>query len=367
MLDTYEGAPPLTHPPASTNMGSPGKPDFDHVTVGACVVATLALLVAACGPEYGEDDLDAAVQKETGPDASGDACGNGLIDSVYGETCDGANFGGATCLSLGSLDGALTCTFSCQIDTALCIGQDLCGNGLVEGDERCDDGPGNEACWYGLESCEVCLPDCALGAGDPSYCGDGVHDRPYERCDGAELAGATCTSLGRRDGDLSCDRNCNFDTSGCDRSYCGDGIVQSDYEVCDTALNPDSACADGAETVEICVRCQFVETRPCVPIDAGSTPLDTSLDDASGSADDTGTTGTDTSAPDDVGALDGSGGTTDDARGTLEDAGSTSDSSDSEDRAGADSGCAVTQAGGGAHVLWLAAAAAAMVRRRRRS
>lgn len=363
-------------------MCSPGKPVFDRITVGACVGATLALLVAACGPEYVEDDLDAAMQKETAPDASGDACGNGLIDSVYGETCDGENFGGATCLSLGSLDGALTCTSRCQIDTALCIGPDVCGNGLVEGDERCDDGSGNEACRYGLESCEVCLPDCTLGAGEPSYCGDGVYDgRPYERCDGAELAGASCTSLGRRDGELSCDRDCYFDTSGCDRSYCGDGIVQSDYEVCDTALNPDSACADGEETIEICVRCQFVETRPCVPVDAGSTPLDASLDDASGSADDTGTTGTDTSAPDDAGSFDGSGGTvedasstsedaggtTDDARGTLEDAGGTSDSSDSEDRPGAESGCAVTPAGRGAHLLWLAAAATAMVRRRRRS
>lgn len=377
MLGTYEGTTQSNDPPASTNMGSPGQAAIERPTVGACVVATLALLVAACGPEYVDNDLDAAMQKETGPDVSGEACGNGLIDTVYGETCDGENFGGATCHSFGSPDGALICTSRCGIDTALCIGQDLCGNGLVEGDERCDDGPGNEACRYGVESCEVCLPDCTLGAGDPSYCGDGVHDRPYERCDGAELAGATCTSRGFRGGDLSCGQYCHFDTSGCDRSYCGDGIVQSDYEVCDTALTPDRACADGEETVEICVRCQFLETRPCVPVDAGSTPGDASLDDASSSADDAGMAGTDASAPDDTGGSDGSdgsGGTIEDASSTVDDASSTPeeaggiiDSSDSDDRSRAESGCAATPARGGAYILWLAAAATAAVRRRRSS
>ena len=45
-------------------------------------------------------------------------CGNGKIDP--GETCDGMDFGGATCQSLGLGAGMLACTASCHIVASGC-------------------------------------------------------------------------------------------------------------------------------------------------------------------------------------------------------------------------------------------------------
>jgi hypothetical protein len=48
-----------------------------------------------------------------------------------------------------------------------------------------------------------------------SPCGNGVID-PGESCDGTDLDGATCESLGEGTGTLSCDPvTCTFDTSMC--------------------------------------------------------------------------------------------------------------------------------------------------------
>lgn len=48
-------------------------------------------------------------------DVSYSRCGNGIIEPQYGETCDGANIGFATCLAGGFLFGVPRCTPNCQI------------------------------------------------------------------------------------------------------------------------------------------------------------------------------------------------------------------------------------------------------------
>jgi hypothetical protein len=45
-------------------------------------------------------------------------------------------------------------------------------------------------------------------------CGDGIAECG-EDCDGGDLAGETCSSLGHGSGTLGCDGMCSFDTSGC--------------------------------------------------------------------------------------------------------------------------------------------------------
>ena len=68
----------------------------------------------------------------------------------------------------------------------------------------------------------------------PDPCGNGALDPP-EECDGAELAGQTCETLGFDEGTLSCSANCTFHT-GCCRApgegFCGDGIINGG-EACD--------------------------------------------------------------------------------------------------------------------------------------
>lgn len=58
-------------------------------------------------------DGDGDGDPEPGPN-----CGNGMIDP--GETCDGSNFGGVTCVDLGYDMGSLTCN-GCAVSTASCV------------------------------------------------------------------------------------------------------------------------------------------------------------------------------------------------------------------------------------------------------
>jgi hypothetical protein len=78
-------------------------------------------------------------------------------------------------------------------------------------------------------------------------CGNGTLDAG-EQCDGTNLGGATCTSLGFAGGTLACSAQCTFDTSGC--STCGNNVIDPG-EVCDgTALGGATCtslgCAGGA-------------------------------------------------------------------------------------------------------------------------
>lgn len=58
------------------------------------------------------------------------------------------------------------------------------------------------------------------------YCGNGLIDAAIgEACDGAELAAATCASIGWTGGTLACGSSCAFDTSGCGPEVCAAGDV----------------------------------------------------------------------------------------------------------------------------------------------
>jgi slime mold repeat-containing protein len=102
-----------------------------------------------------------------------------------------------------------------------------CGNGIVEVPEECD-GPGTCPA-----SSDVCQP---AGTADqctcrPDTCGTVPGVQPGEDCDGGDLAGATCASLGFASGTLACRSDCTFDASGC-IAVCGDGLA-SPGEACD--------------------------------------------------------------------------------------------------------------------------------------
>jgi len=120
-------------------------------------------------------------------------CGNGRMESP--EECDGADFDGLTCTSFGYTGGALACSEGCRIEVSDCTGGGVCGDNAVN----------------------------ALG----------------EECDGQDLLGLGCQSLGLGDGILGCDSECRLDTSQC-----------SDHEVCDDALDNDDDGATDCADVE---------------------------------------------------------------------------------------------------------------------
>ena len=135
--------------------------------------------------------------------ADNKGCGNGIMEG--GESCDGTDFGGATCSDVSSYQhGALLCTDDCKLDLSLCH---TCGNGEREG---------------------------------------------AEQCDGKDLGSITCNDLGYEEGTLDCLDDCTFDESGCSGSpLCGNNIVDHGEE-CDTGGFDTPECNGGTCTFPQC-------------------------------------------------------------------------------------------------------------------
>ena len=68
---------------------------------------------------------------------TGPRCGNNLVEGT--ETCDGTDFAGETCATQGFDSGTLSCAEDCgSFVTTGCVGDQDCGNGIIEGNETCD-------------------------------------------------------------------------------------------------------------------------------------------------------------------------------------------------------------------------------------
>jgi len=183
----------------------------------------------------------------------GPSCGDGVINGS--EACDGdyVEWEGALCS-----DGSTVCeddsdcsTGTCGPTTGLACGEDAdgyqmyryrscgttcgwgtwsscvagdqqCGNGILEGDEVCDDGndSNNDACLN--TTCEL------------NVCGDSFVYTGIESCDRGTSNGSVCSA--------SYDSTCQYCTTTCEYmtrsgSYCGDALINGD-EYCDGATTP---------------------------------------------------------------------------------------------------------------------------------
>ncbi|TVQ99889.1 MAG: hypothetical protein EA398_11850 [Deltaproteobacteria bacterium] len=128
--------------------------------------------------------------------------------------------------------------------------EDLCGNGVLDPGESCDGADlGGVTCGsLGFDGGTLaCTAECAFDTSGcvrettgPS-CGNGVIEGD-EACDGADLGGETCEGLGFDGGTLSCASDCTFDTAGCDAApSCGNGVIEGDEE-CDGAELGGETC-----------------------------------------------------------------------------------------------------------------------------
>lgn len=88
-----------------------------------------------------------------------------------------------------------------------------------------------------------CTDDAAAAADGAALpgCGNDAIDSAGEQCDGGDLGGESCASLGFAGGTLGCDAGCSFDTSGCAQSLCGNGAVDAP-EQCDGAELNGASC-----------------------------------------------------------------------------------------------------------------------------
>lgn len=204
---------------------------------------------------------------------AGPACGDGIVTAP--EVCDGANLGGKDCTTIpgGYVGGTLACAGGCLeladwrcalppgptcSVTGICLRFDAAER-LADIQAACRTSFGASAVWDPQGTCTVAgavpgycdVPDLSFmqlsipGASARVYlytvmlqpgsaistcrsmiggvwsgvgawtCGDGAVTGP-EVCDGANLGGATCESLGAVSGTLACAADClTFDGSGC--------------------------------------------------------------------------------------------------------------------------------------------------------
>lgn len=206
-------------------------------------------------------------------------CGDGAIQAHEGEVCDWQNLDGTSCTDLGYYGGTLACAGDCRsFDESGCALQGRCGDGLIQGlFEQCDGtNLGGQTCitngWHGGQL--LCSSDCA--SLDFSICeavgrcGDGQVQSAYgEVCDLDNLSGHTCETRGYYGGQLGCNLDCRgFNESAC-AGRCGDGLIQDQYqEVCDGANVNGVTCASlgyHGDAQPLCAAdCKSVSLSPCV-------------------------------------------------------------------------------------------------------
>jgi len=154
---------------------------------------------------------------------------------------------GSVDVSAGARDGAPTdhtsgdaATSSWMHDAPVCP---VCGNGIVECDESCDDGNNEtERCPYETD-CVVCGSACRLWPGLPNYCGDGHVDPEHEACEPPVWD----SSLGRFTGQ-PCTRDCQLPPFDDDD---GDGMA-NEQDNCPLSYNPDQSDLDKDNTGDAC-------------------------------------------------------------------------------------------------------------------
>ena len=156
------------------------------------------------------------------------ACGDGAVHAGAELCDDGEQNSGewsseqrcnTDCQSYAPFCGDGTCQArhedanSCPEDGCVAV----CGNGVQEGSEACDDGNQDDT-------------DACLGTCEAASCGDGLVRADVEDCDDANS------------------ENTDACLNTCKAASCGDGFVQAEVEACDdkNAVN-DDACSDDCQ------------------------------------------------------------------------------------------------------------------------
>ncbi|MCH9684980.1 MAG: hypothetical protein K0V04_26320 [Deltaproteobacteria bacterium] len=124
----------------------------------------------------------------------------------------------------------------------------VCGDGMIEADREDCDGEdlGGQTCdSVGMgftDGALACAGDCTFDVSACTTCGDRTVETG-EDCDGVDLGGQTCDSIGMGfvDGTLACAGDCTFDVSAC--NTCGNAVVDAG-EDCDGADLGGQTCAD---------------------------------------------------------------------------------------------------------------------------
>ena len=226
----------------------------DSSSGGGGSISMTSMTNATGSGDSGDDSSGGTTSAATGTGDTGDAssdgggpatCGNNILET--GEECDLTQLDGQDCLSMGFDSGVLACDLTCQFNTAGC---GVCGNDVVDEAENCDglDLLKEDCVTQGFVGGVLgCLPDCSAldtsGCSEMAVCGNDLTEIP-ETCDGTDLGGEDCVSLGfANGGTLSCNGACTgFDLSQC-LGMGGDCCIANGSPGCENALCEMAICA----------------------------------------------------------------------------------------------------------------------------
>ncbi len=178
-------------------------------------------------------------------------CGDDIKDPGEECDCNDDDLCPGECQDDCTCPGEVTTTTSTTTSTSTTTTTlpPVCGNGILEAGEVCDDGVDNSD-----TNPNACRTDCTL-----PFCGDGVHDTETEACDDGEANSDTvpnacrtdCTLPDCGDGVLDEGEECD-DGSGnsgttpdacrldCTEPICGDDVIDTGEECDNGALNSDT-------------------------------------------------------------------------------------------------------------------------------
>jgi cysteine-rich repeat protein len=178
---------------------------------------------------------DLRLRKQIGDDCLANA---ECPEACIGGTCTRFAEGGQQC---DEPDDCADFGYICP--AGFCVEPNVCGNGLPETGEVCDDGNAvtEAACPYGTPTCSTCDADCSTELSlTGSTCGDGTPNASVEECDDGNAMTESCT-FGQTSC-VVCDATCQ-EVAG-ETSYCGDRVMDGAHgETCDDGNTaPDDGC-----------------------------------------------------------------------------------------------------------------------------
>ena len=225
-------------PKGCTGRSSPGPDLFYRVTLKAGATYDIGLAPAA-----GFDPALFAFTTPTKPTGScirgADVTGKGKAEALKLTPFTTTTY----CLGVDSWAAGAQGSFSLTV----ALSPDNCGDGKAGGTEQCDgtDLLGKSCNSLGYAGGTLgCSKGCSLdtsGCAGSASCGDGKVGGA-EACDGKDLSGKSCKSLGYSGGTLGCSKGCTLDTSGCSGVVsCGDGKIGG-VEQCDGTVLSGKSC-----------------------------------------------------------------------------------------------------------------------------